>query len=555
MSGHEGITLPAPVVQRDSKSPSHHHRSSTTTTARTIMSATSTLVGDYDIPDTKSAALEKQTGAFEAPEQVQKSSNANHIDLEAQQQQPQPSSSRGSRVWHAVRYTILDIYRRLFTLVFLANIGVFIYVMVSQRKLMALINAAAANVLACGLARQPLVVNTIFVVVCSMPRSWPLRLRRIASKVYHYGGVHSGCGIASLVWYIGFVGVLTRTYVSTGTLTKTPVIIAYIILALLLMIVIVAYPAFRVKLHDWFELTHRFTGWLVVALFVTLLMVFSHEASAAQGQSLGLFIIQLPAFWFLMVTVVSIVHPWVFLRKVRVQAEPLSSHAIRLHLDHTTTSFGKGIQLSRHPLRDWHGFATFPDPVSAPVSVPTSDPEKALPVSTSTSTPPSTGRQERDKKTFSCLVSKAGDWTTACINNPPTHLWKRGVLLYGFAYAMRVYKRLIIVTTGSGIGPCLSFLGLDGADRPAMRVVWQTRAPRKTYGDGVLDLVSSMDAEPVVVDSNVSGRVDMVPLVNRLYEEFGAEAVCVISNPRVTKKVVFDLECRGVPAFGPIFDS
>lgn len=88
-----------------------------------------------------------------------------------------------------------------------------------------------------------------------------------------------------------------------------------------------------------------------------------------------------------------------------------------------------------------------------------------------------------------------------------------------------------------------------------MRVVWQTRAPRKTYGDGVLDLVSSMDAEPVVVDSNVSGRVDMVPLVNRLYEEFGAEAVCVISNPRVTKKVVFDLECRGVPAFGPIFDS
>ena len=565
MAEHKEITLPAPVVQRDSRSPSHHHRSSTTTTARTVMSATSTLVGEQDILETKPAVLEKQTEDLEAPKPESKSAYANHIDLEAQQQRPQPAHSRSSRVWHAVRYTILDIYRRLFTLVFLANIGVFIYVMISQRKLMALINAAAANVLACGLARQPLVVNTIFVVVCSMPRSWPLRLRRIASKVYHYGGVHSGCGIASLVWYIGFVGVLTRTYVNTNTLTKTPIIIAYVILALLLMIVIVAYPAFRVKLHDWFELTHRFTGWLVVALFVTLLMVFSHEASSAQGQSLGRFIIELPAFWFLMVTVVSIVHPWVFLRKVPVQAEPLSSHAIRLHLDHTTTSFGKGIQLSRHPLRDWHGFATFPDPdpfqapatasSSSSSSSSASDPEKALPVSTSSS--PATGGEEKDdeKKTFSCLVSKAGDWTSACINNPPTHLWKRGVLLYGFAYAMKVYKRLIIVTTGSGIGPCLSFLGLEGADRPAMRVVWQTRAPRKTYGDGVLDLVSRMDSEPVVIDTNVSGRVDMVPLVNQLYEEFGAEAVCVISNPKVTKKVVFDLECRGVPAFGPIFDS
>lgn len=554
--------MPAPVVQRDSRSPRsyHHHRTSTTTTAQTIMSATSTLVGEPDILETKPTGLEKQTEDFEAPKQESKNAYANYIDLEAQQQQP--PRSRISRAWHAIRYTILDIYRRLFTLVFLANIGVFIYVMISQRKLMALINAAAANVLACGLARQPLVVNTIFVVVCSMPRSWPLRLRRIASKVYHYGGVHSGCGIASLVWYIGFVGVLTRTYINTDTLTKTPIIIAYIILALLLMIVIVAYPAFRVKLHDWFELTHRFTGWLVVALFVTLLMVFSHEASAAQGQSLGRFIIELPAFWFLMVTVVSIVHPWVFLRKVRVQPERLSTHAIRLHLDHTTTSFGKGIQLARHPLRDWHGFATFPDPTpfSAPASTSTStsgsgsdsDLEKGLPVSTSIT---AGGQSNSDKKTFSCLVSKAGDWTSACINNPPTHLWKRGVLLYGFAYAMKVYKRLIIVTTGSGIGPCLSFLGLDGADRPAMRVVWQTRAPKRTYGDGVLELVSRMDADPVIIDTNSSGRVDMVPLVGKLYEEFDAEAVCVISNPRVTKQVVFDLECRGVPAFGPIFDS
>ncbi|KAL2830017.1 hypothetical protein BDW59DRAFT_141625 [Aspergillus cavernicola] len=438
------------------------------------------------------------------------------LDLEAQ--------SRKTKWIAPVRYTILNIYRRLFTLVFLANIGVFIYVVVADRKLLALVNATAANLMACGLARQPLVVNTIFVTVCSIPRSAPLWLRRLASKVYHYGGVHSGCGVASLIWYLGFVGQLCREYWypagGTSPFSAVPVALTFIILVLLLAIIIVAYPGFRAKMHDYFELTHRFSGWLIVALFVILLLVFVDEASTAEGTPMGKFLIELPAFWFLMVTVVAIVHPWILLRKVKVTPEYLSPHAVRLHFTHTTTTFGKGIQLSNHPLQDWHGFATFPDP---------------------------------DGKSFSSLISKAGDWTSACIKNQPTHLWKRGVLIYGFAYAMRVYKRVLIVTTGSGIGPCLSFLGDE--NRPKLRVIWQTRAPKRTYGKEVLNLVGKMDPNPVIIDTNSSGRLDMIPLIRQVAREFDAEAICVISNPRVTKKVVYELESSGIPAYGPIFDS
>ncbi|KAL5002189.1 hypothetical protein BDV10DRAFT_131614 [Aspergillus recurvatus] len=438
------------------------------------------------------------------------------FDLEAQ------STTR--RLISPIRYTILNIYRRLFTLVFLANIAVFIYVMVADRKLLALVNAAAANLLACGLARQPLVVNTIFVTVCSIPRSAPLWLRRIASKVYHYGGVHSGCGVASLIWYLGFIGEFSRQYWSGGSspFSAAPIVLAYIILILLLAIIIVAYPAFRFKRHDYFELTHRFSGWLVVALFVILLMVFVDEASAAEGRPMGRFLIELPAFWFLMLVVLAIIHPWLLLRKVKVTPEYLSPHAVRLHFSHTTTTFGKGIQLSKHPLQDWHGFATFPD-------------------------------VDRDGKSFSSLVSKAGDWTAATIKDQPTHLWKRGVLIYGFAYAMRVYKRVVVVTTGSGIGPCLSFLGDE--NRPSLRVIWQTRAPKRTYGKEVLNLVGRMDPNPVIIDTNSSGRLDMVPLIRQIAREHDAEAICVISNPFVTKKVVYELESMGIPAYGPIFDS
>lgn len=437
-------------------------------------------------------------------------------DLEAQ------SSTR--KVLAPIRYTFLNIYRRLFTFVFLANIAVFIYVMVADRRLLALVNASAANLLACGLARQPLVVNSIFVTVCSIPRRAPLWMRRIASKVYHYGGVHSGCGVASLIWYLGFVGEFSRQYFSGAAtpFSVGPIILTYIILALLLSIIIVAYPGFRFKKHDYFELTHRFTGWLVVALFIVLLMIFVDEASAAEGRPMGIFLIELPAFWFLMIVVLAIIQPWVRLRKIKITPEHLSPHAVRLHFSHTQTAFGKGISLSRHPLRDWHSFATFPDP-------------------------------ESNGKSFSSLVSKAGDWTSACIKEQPTHLWKRGMLIYGFAYAMRVYKRVLVVTTGSGIGPCLSFLGDD--HRPSLRVIWQTRAPKRTYGKDVLNLVGQMDPNPVIIDTNSSGRLDMIPVIRHLAKEHDAEAVCVVSNPRVTKKVVFDLESMGIPAYGPIFDS
>ena len=64
-----------------------------------------------------------------------------------------------------------------------------------------------------------------------------------------------------------------------------------------------------------------------------------------------------------------------------------------------------------------------------------------------------------------------------------------------------------------------------------------------------------MDTNPYITNTRESGRIDMVPIIRQLYKEFDAEAVCVISNPFVTKKVVYELESRGIPAFGPIFDS
>ncbi|KAG0156826.1 hypothetical protein PDIDSM_4007 [Penicillium digitatum] len=444
------------------------------------------------------------------------SKSSEKADVEAQ--------NRPRRSFSSIRYLILTIYRRLFSLVYCANAVAFVIVMIrSQQKLLAFINAAGINLLVCGLARHPLVVNAIFRGICCISPSAPLWLRKRAAEAYQYGGVHSGCGLAAFLWYAGLVALISKEYwlnEDSRTVTVSVIVLSYALLVDLVAIIAVAYPTFRAKLHNYFELIHRFGSWLAVALFLALLLVFSDQARHSQRLSLGQYLLRLPAFWFILVIVVSIVHPWLLLRRVQVLPEHLSSHAIRLQFDHTSTAFGKVLALSNHPLKDWHSFATFPHP---------------------------------DGRSFSCIVSKAGDWTTQCIDQKPTHLWKRGVLMYGFIHVMRVFRRVVVVATGSGIGPCLSFL--SEKNRPQLRVIWQTRNPSRTYGPDVLGLVHQLDPNPLIVDTSTSGRMDMVPIIQELVREIDAEAVCVISNARLTKQVVFELKASGVIAFGPIFDS
>jgi hypothetical protein len=67
--------------------------------------------------------------------------------------------------------------------------------------------------------------------------------------------------------------------------------------------------------------------------------------------------------------------------------------------------------------------------------------------------------------------------------------------------------------------------------------------------------VAHLDPEPVIIDSDKSGRRDMLPMVLELVKIFNAETVLVVSNPFFTRKMVFELEARDIIAYGSIFDS
>ncbi|KAF8916191.1 hypothetical protein CPB85DRAFT_1374668 [Mucidula mucida] len=190
--------------------------------------------------------------------------------------------------------------------------------------------------------------------------------------------------------------------------------------------------------------------------------------------SLGDALLHSTAFWLMVAITVFLAPPWMRLRKVPVANE-------------------------------WHAFANFPVP----------------------------GTDE-----FSVVISQAGGWTTKIINDPPKEIWICGTPVSGVLRVNILFRRVVFVATGSGIGPIAPCL-----------------LERRTFGDGLVNTVLEAEPGAVIYDTHIYGRPDMMKLTYKIVQDFEAEAVVIISNEPLTRKLVYGLMSRGVPAFGAIWDS
>ncbi|CAA7261580.1 unnamed protein product [Cyclocybe aegerita] len=428
-----------------------------------------------------------------------------------------PDKTQGKYVRN-LRHQIFSLYRRLFGVVFVTNLGVFVSILIKGANAQQIGTIVIANLFCAILMRQDYVINAFFNTFCAVPASWPLAIRRVCARVYHIGGLHSGCAISGVVWLFLFTGQATKEMIQGSTVSIPTVVITYCILLLLVGIITFAFPSFRIKHHDTFERTHRFLGWTATA-FVWCQVILLTNDYKQPDQSLGKALVNAPPFWLLVILTGSIILPWVRLRKVPVRAEILSGHAVRLHFDYVTPVPGSFTRISDNPLMEWHGFATVP-------------------------LPGETG--------YSLVVSKAGDWTSKQISNPPKELWVRGIPTFGVLRIVPLFRRLVFVATGSGIGPCAPCI-LE--KRVPIRLLWTSPNVRQTFGDKFVDAILTASPDAVVYDTRVHGKPDMVKLTYRLVKEFNAEAVCIISNQKLTQKVVYGMMSRGIPAFGAIWDS
>ncbi|UPX20084.1 uncharacterized protein EKO05_0010329 [Ascochyta rabiei] len=346
-------------------------------------------------------------------------------------------------------------------------------------------------------------------------------------------------------WWLLFTAVMSWEGATQGNYTPLILILTLVVSSLLVTIIALSLPRLRVRHHDTWELTHRFMGWLSVALFWAQVLLLTHYKTISHipERGFGYLLIKAPTFWNLVAITLLLIYPWVLLRRWTFIATPLSPHAVQLSFSNEVHKYSC-LALSSSPLREWHPFATFPN-----VEV--------------------NGAREGS----SMVVSAAGDWTKGLIaavqrqcqsQRPIGDGRKEGSVQMSFYVKSHpragvlslscLYRRVVIITTGSGIGPSLSSL----LDRPAgqdARLVWSTRSPLATYGAGIMNLVDRADPSAIVLDTDEMGRPDLLAVAWRVYREMDAEAVFVLSNEKVTRMVVGGLERRGVPAYGPIWDS
>jgi hypothetical protein len=386
------------------------------------------------------------------------------------------------------------LYHRLIAGVLLANL-------VALALGPALADLALVNLAAAVLIRQQRVLNLIFGLAGRGSRAWPLWVRWTVSKVHHVGGIHAGAALAGTAWFAAFTW-----DVLSGPADATTRGLALAIAVLAVVVCAGAAPPVRARAHNVFENSHRFGGWTAVGLLWALTI---HTHAAGDWQ-----------VWLLAVITASIASPWLRLRCVPVNVERPSSHAAIVSFGGRTPATAAAVGISRSPLREWHAFAAV------------------------------TGT---DRPGYRLLVSRAGDWTGRFIDDPPSHVWVRGIPVAApMAKVSVLYERVVYVVTGSGIGPCL---GQILAARVPSRLVWSTRDPRATYGDALVDEVEAAEPDALIWDTTERGKPELLQLALEAVRDFDAEAVFIVSNKPTTTRLVDALEQRGIPAFGPIWDS
>jgi hypothetical protein len=387
--------------------------------------------------------------------------------------------------------------------------------------------ATAANIFVAVLIRQEDLINASFGLVAKTPVSLPLWARKTIADFHHYGGLHIGCSISALLWYFLFVFLNTSFFASEVKVKKgeaggwmyADITTCWVFLLAIFGVCVTAHPRLRVKFHNTFEHTHRFGGWIALLVLWLNAGVSSHNHGSPPMYKNA-------AVWLLGATTFLIILPWTRMRCVLVTAEAISSREVKLTFPYKNMPYTSTARFSLNPLMEWHAFATIPSPNGLSACI---------------------------------LVSQAGDWTKAIIQNPPSHIHLRRPAAKNFLSFAPLFSSLLLVATGAGIGPLVSLLSSPTISQmrkegKQIRVMWCVYDPEASHWQFVQDIIRNVDPMPKVFDSR-EGRPDLEFETQYMKEVCGIEAVMVVSNARVTREIVEGIKEKGGAAYGAVFDS
>ncbi|KAJ3391459.1 hypothetical protein HDU92_009019 [Lobulomyces angularis] len=229
-----------------------------------------------------------------------------------------------------------------------------------------------------------------------------------------------------------------------------------------------------------------------------------------------------PEFYLITSICCSILTPWLFLRKIKIESKRLSSKAILLTFSNSRKTFcGSAVAISHSPFGEYHAFATIKTP---------------------------------KKKGYRIIVAKAGDWTTDLIEHPRNEIWIKGVPTAGMMRVEKLFKRVLYVCTGSGIGPILPHILRKHPEKS--KLLWICSEPEATFGQELVnEIKSNAGLDAVIHNTRTQGRLNLVKTSISMYQEINAETILVVSNPAFTAQLSYGCNARGIRCLGVIFDS
>jgi len=257
---------------------------------------------------------------------------------------------------------------RLFWITFAANMSVFIALTATHQANTGKISyTIISNIFVFVLMWQEYVINTLFSIFTAWPQSAPLTIRRILACIFHISGckclstlppchpvltndasVHSRCSISAIIWLILFMAMGTCEYihrpspvrtlhlqftiVTNGTqISLATIVVSWVILGLLLVMLIFAYPNMRNRFHDSFEWTHHFLGRTTLALVWTKIVLFINDGRKP-GKPLPHACKHNTAFWLQCIITGSIVLPqYIVTPTLQYILDPETSHRFTVH--------------------------------------------------------------------------------------------------------------------------------------------------------------------------------------------------------------------------------
>ncbi|KAJ9566009.1 hypothetical protein OSB04_001975 [Centaurea solstitialis] len=366
------------------------------------------------------------------------------------------------------------------------------------------------NLMALTLCRSEAFLRVVFWLAVSLfGHSWvPLRIKTATTALLQsLGGIHSGCGVSSVAW---LTYSLVLTLKDREETSNAIIGVASAILSLLSLCCLAAFPLVRHLHHNVFERTHRFAGGCRWFSFGCLSC--SRKPTNPRRNLTRKTWDRAQEFWLTLATTMLIIIPWVTVRRVAVK---VSAPSVRGRSETRDSRSDKSVPDVRMAcLRDhfrWEGRAHDAGGCG--------------------------GRLHEIARLGPAhpLMGKASPFRGPALSGQHVRPRLGGGDRFG-------HLRLFVVLASTRSGGRVLVVGGERHQRE----LWERN---KGVGE------RHPNEKVIVHDTAVMGRPNVAEMSIAAAKKWGAEVVIVTSNPEGSRDVVNACKSKGIPAFGPIWDS